>query len=29
MASDGSFSVTYAGTSGNYTAADFAPWFGF
>src|SRR6266496_2018828 len=29
MASDGSFSVTYAGTSGNYTATDFAPWFGF
>ena len=25
MASDGSFSVTYAGTSGNYTAAAFAP----
>ncbi len=29
MASDGSFSVTYAGISGNYTATDFAPWFGF
>ena len=29
MASDGSFSVTYAGTSGNDTATDFAPWFGF
>jgi hypothetical protein len=29
MASDGSFSVTYAGTPGNYTATDFAPWFGF
>jgi len=29
MASDGSFSVTYAGTSGTPTAADFASWFGF
>jgi hypothetical protein len=29
MASDGSFSVTYAGTPGNDTATDFAPWFGF
>ena len=29
MASDGSFSVTYAGTSRTYTAADYAPWFGF
>ena len=28
MASDGSFSVTYAGTSGNDAATDFAPWFG-
>jgi hypothetical protein len=29
MASDGSFSVTYAGTSGNYSGTDFAQWFGF
>ena len=29
MASDGSFSVTYAGTSGNYTGTDLAQWFGF
>jgi hypothetical protein len=28
MASDGSFSVTYAGTSGNYGGTDFAQWFG-
>ena len=28
MASDGSFSVTYAGTSGNNTENDFAQWFG-
>ena len=28
MASDGSFSVTYAGTAGNYSGTDFAPWFG-
>ena len=28
MASDGSFSVSYAGTSGNYAGTDFAPWSG-